>query len=178
MFDAQLLSNARQLSDRLMQLQGPIRILDAVNWDRGVKETFFKHGCERNPQIDAAYYQQKSLGFNPEKLRHELAELQRDIVRQLGRLNPASQLMSRACREYRDVVRMIEARGTDEFHELSVELFGHPDDVFHANEPSLSELATMLQSPLDSLLASDTMPEEKKSINAADAVQILQQQLQ
>ncbi|MCH8492303.1 MAG: flavohemoglobin expression-modulating QEGLA motif protein [Idiomarina sp.] len=177
MFDAQLLSNARQLSDRLVQLQAPIRILDAVNWDRGVKETFFKHGCERNPQIDAAYYQQKSLGFNPEKLRHELAELQRDIVRQLGRLNPASQLMSRACREYRDVVRMIEARGTDEFHELSVELFGHPDDVFHANEPSLSELATMLQRPLDSLLASDTMPEEKKSINAADAVQILQQQL-
>ncbi|RUO21146.1 flavohemoglobin expression-modulating QEGLA motif protein [Aliidiomarina iranensis] len=177
MLDKQLMANTRELSDRLVQLQAPIRILDAVNWDRSIREEFFRQDAQQNPNISRSYYQQKNLGFNPESLRQGLAELQRDIVRQLGRLSPASQLMIRACREYRDVVRMIEARGTAEFHELSVELFGHPDDVFHANEPSLSELATMLQSPLDSLLASDALPEEKKSIEASEAVSRLQAQL-
>ncbi|EGN76327.1 hypothetical protein A28LD_0063 [Idiomarina sp. A28L] len=177
MFDAQLMANTRELSDRLVQLQSPIRILDAVNWDRSIKEEFFRHKAQQNPSVSRGYYQQKNLGFEPESLRQSLAELQRDIVRQLGRLSPASQLMTRACREYRDVIRLIEARGTPEFHELSVELFGHPDDVFHANEPSLSELASMLQSPLDSLLASDALPEEKKSISASEAVTRLQAQL-
>ena len=101
--------------------------------------------------------------------------LQRDIVSQLGRLSPVSQLMSRACREYRDVVRMIEARGTEEFHELSVELFGHPDDVFHANEPpppSLAQLATMLQIARSiRYWASDVLPKKKKDIDAATAVE-------
>jgi len=177
MAEQHFLDHARVLSDRLVQLQAPIRILDAVNWDRSIKERFFQQKAERNPEIEKSYYQQKQLGFSPADLRLQLAELQRDIVRQLGRLSPVSQLMTRACREYRDVVRMIEARGTEEFHELSVELFGHPDDVFHANEPSLAELATMLQSPLDTLLASDALPEEKKDIDAATAVEMLQGQL-
>ncbi|WP_194757329.1 flavohemoglobin expression-modulating QEGLA motif protein [Aliidiomarina indica] len=177
MVEQHLLQQARTLSDRLVQLQSPIRILDAINWDRSIRETFFANKAQKNPLIDRDYYQRKPLGFDPVVLRHELAELQRDITRQLGRLSPIAQLMSRACREYRDVVRMLEARGTPEFHELSVELFGHPDDVFHANEPSLVELAHMLQAPLDSLLASDSLPEESKSINAADAVKQLQAQL-
>lgn len=168
MAEQHFLDHARVLSDRLVQLQAPIRILDAVNWDRSIKERFFQQKAERNPEIEKSYYQQKQLGFSPADLRLQLAELQRDIVRQLGRLSPVSQLMTRACREYRDVVRMIEARGTEEFHELSVELFGHPDDVFHANEPSLAELATMLQSPLDTLLASDALPEEKKRYRCRD----------
>ncbi|RUO30510.1 flavohemoglobin expression-modulating QEGLA motif protein [Aliidiomarina sanyensis] len=177
MVEQHLLLRARELSDRLVQLQAPIRILDAINWDRGTREQFFANKAQKNPAIDRDFYQRKALGFDPASLRHELAELQRDITRQLGRLSPIAQLMSRACREYRDVVRMLEARGTSEFHELSVELFGHPDDVFHANEPSLVELAHMLQSPLDSLLASDALPEESKNIDAAEAVSRLQSQL-
>ncbi|MCL4410321.1 MAG: flavohemoglobin expression-modulating QEGLA motif protein [Gammaproteobacteria bacterium] len=177
MVEQHFLEHARVLSDRLVQLQSPIRILDAVNWDRSVRERFFQRKAEFNPEVTRDFYRQKQLGFDPADLRHQLAVLQRDIVSQLGRLSPVSQLMSRACREYRDVVRMIEARGTEEFHELSVELFGHPDDVFHANEPSLAQLATMLQSPLDTLLASDVLPEEKKDIDAATAVEKLQAQL-
>lgn len=175
--DKQLLEKARELSDRLVKLQTPIRILDAISWPRSAREEFFLHKGQRLPNITADYYNSRVPGFDTVALRHALAELQRDIVRNLGQLSPISQLMTRACREYRDVIRMIEARGTADFHELSVELYGHPDDVFHAGEPTLAELAHMLSSPLASLLASDALPEEAKDLDAAVAVSRLQQQL-
>ncbi|MCC5855957.1 MAG: flavohemoglobin expression-modulating QEGLA motif protein [Idiomarina sp.] len=175
--EQQLLDRARELSDRLVQLQAPIRVLDAVNWSKPIREEFFKHKMQRLPEVDREFYQNRPPGFDTAALRHALADLQRDMVRQLGQLSPISQLMTRACREYRDVVRMIEARGTQDFHELSVELYGHPDDVFHAGEPTLSELANMLQSPLANLLESDALPEENKDIEAPLAVEKLQQQL-
>ncbi|MEX1057497.1 MAG: tyrosine/phenylalanine carboxypeptidase domain-containing protein, partial [Natronospirillum sp.] len=161
-----LLAQARALSDRLVALQTPIRILDAVNWDRSVKEEFFRHKGQRNPPVDRAYYDARPLGFDPVELRQGFADLQRDIVRQLGQLNPMTQLMTKMCREYKDVTRMLEARGAREFHDYSVELFGHPHDAFHAGEPTLSELADMLQQPLKSLLASDHLPEEPRDIPA------------
>lgn len=177
MTDSAMLKNARVLSDRLVALQAPIRILDAVNWDRSVREDFMRHKGEKSPQVDAAYYAQRSLGFEPAELRQAFSDLQRDIVRQLGQLSPMSQLMNKMCREYRDVIRMLETRGTREFHDLSVELFGHPHDAFHAGEPTLSELATMLQEPLNGLLTSDQMPEETKDLSAAESVARLQRQV-
>ncbi|HLV47680.1 MAG TPA: flavohemoglobin expression-modulating QEGLA motif protein [Aliidiomarina sp.] len=175
--DKQLLEKARELSDRLVKLQTPIRILDAISWPKSTREEFFLHNAQRLPDITQTYYESRVPGFDTVALRQALAELQRDIVRNLGQLSPITQLMKRACREYRDVIRMIEARGTADFHELSVELYGHPDDVFHAGEPTLAELATMLSSPLASLLASDALPEEAKDLDAAVAVERLQKQL-
>ena len=86
--EAHVLEQARALSDRLVQLQTPIRILDAVNWPRQVREDFFKHKGTRLPEINRDYYQQRAPGFDTAELRHAIAELQRDIVRQLGQLSP------------------------------------------------------------------------------------------
>ena len=172
-----LLQHARELSDRLVALQGPIRILDAVNWDRGVREEFFRHGGEKLPPVDRDYYARRPLGFEPADLRQAFSDLQRDAVRKLGQLNPMSQYMSRMCREYRDVIRMLEARGTSEFHDLSVELFGDSHDAFHAGEPTLAELADMLQQPLGGMLGNDHLPEEPKDMPAEEAMQRLQAQV-
>ena len=71
-----------------------------------VRETFFSNAkLEFNPEVTRDFYRQKRwvLKIILPILRHQLAVLQRDIVSQLGRLSPVSQLMSRACREYRDV---------------------------------------------------------------------------
>ncbi|RUO31572.1 flavohemoglobin expression-modulating QEGLA motif protein [Aliidiomarina sedimenti] len=177
MVEQHLLESARTLSERLVQLQAPIRVLDAINWDRSVREEFFKYKAERLPAINQDTYASRALGFDPKELRHAFSQLQRDIVRQLGQLSPITQLMSRACREYKDVLRMLESRGSSDFHELSVELYGHPDDVFHAGEPSLTELARMLRQPLSGLLSTDALPEEAKDIEAPEAVNRLQRQL-
>lgn len=177
MVEKHLLESVRRLSDRLVQLQAPIRVLDAINWNRSVRETFFQNKTQKLPEIDVQTYQEKALGFDPAELRQAISQLQRDIVRELGQLSPVTALMTRACREYRDVIRMLEARGTRDFHEFSVELYGHPNDVFHAGEPSLTELARMLRQPLSGLLRTDALPEEAKNIEAADAVVQLQHQL-
>ncbi|MCF7499866.1 flavohemoglobin expression-modulating QEGLA motif protein [Pseudoalteromonas sp. L1] len=177
MIDKALLAKTRELSDRLIALQTPIRILDAINWDKQIKEEFFKHKCQKNPTVDQAYYQQRDLGFVPSELRRAFSDLNRDIISQLGQLNPIAQYMSKMCTEYKTVLSMIEYRGTPEFHDLSVELFGHPKDLFHAGEPSLAELATMLEQPLKSMLDADILPDDPKNIDAQDAVKILASQV-
>ncbi|MCH2086087.1 MAG: flavohemoglobin expression-modulating QEGLA motif protein [Pseudoalteromonas sp.] len=177
MIDKALLAKTRELSDRLIALQTPIRILDAINWDKQIKEEFFKHKCQKNPTVDQTYYQQRDLGFVPSELRRAFSDLNRDIISQLGQLNPIAQYMSKMCTEYKTVLSMIEYRGTPEFHDLSVELFGHPKDLFHAGEPSLSELATMLEQPLKSMLDADILPDDPKNIDAEDAVKILASQV-
>ncbi len=177
MIDKALLAKTRELSDRLIALQTPIRILDAINWDKQIKEEFFKHKCQKNPTVDQVYYQQRDLGFVPSELRRAFSDLNRDIISQLGQLNPIAQYMSKMCTEYKTVLSMIEYRGTPEFHDLSVELFGHPKDLFHAGEPSLAELATMLEQPLKSMLDADILPDDPKNIDAEDAVKILASQV-
>jgi len=37
MIEKALLLKTRELSDRLIALQNPIRILDAINWDKNIK---------------------------------------------------------------------------------------------------------------------------------------------
>ncbi|MBB1335804.1 flavohemoglobin expression-modulating QEGLA motif protein, partial [Pseudoalteromonas sp. SG43-7] len=69
MIDKALLLKTRELSDRLIALQTPIRILDAINWDKSIKEEFFRQKCQKNPLVDKAYYQQRDLGFVPSELR-------------------------------------------------------------------------------------------------------------
>jgi len=177
MGQAEFLTQVRQLSDRLVNLQTPVRILDAVKWDKAIRQDFFAHKCKRLPQVTPDYYQQKSLGFEPAELRKAFAELEREITRQIGQLSPISQLMRNMCREYRLVTRLLEARGSADFHDLSVELYGHPRDVFHAGDPSLAELAQMMEQPLQQLLNADVLPDEPRDIPAPAAVKQLQAQL-
>jgi hypothetical protein len=41
----------RELSDRLVDAQRPIRILDAIKWDAGVEAAFFADGCRTEPRV-------------------------------------------------------------------------------------------------------------------------------
>ena len=95
MIDKALLLKTRELSDQLVALQTPIRILDAINWDKQIKEEFFRQKCQKNPLIDRAYYQQRDLGFVPSELRQAFSTLQRNIINQLGQLNPIAQYMGK-----------------------------------------------------------------------------------
>lgn len=168
----------RELSDRLVEIQRPIRILDAIKWDDAIKEDFFAHQGQKLPNVDQHYYHQRSLGFDPEAKRQEFHELDRDVVRMLGQFNPVSQMMRRICREYQTVVRMLEARGTAEFSQLSQELYGSSSDVFHAGDPTLADLGSMMAEALKNLREDTLTQEEPKTITSKEAVAILQKRLQ
>lgn len=172
------LTEVKILSDRIVKAQQPIRILDAIKWDDNIKQAFFKSKCKSLPAINAEYYQQRPLGFEPNEKKQEFHQIERDLVRKLGQLNPLSVIMRRICREYQDVVYMLEARGTSTFSNISQELYGSSQDVFHVGDPTIADLGSMMEATLSELLKLDFLTEEPKTINAKDAVAILNEKIE
>ncbi|MDO9105597.1 MAG: flavohemoglobin expression-modulating QEGLA motif protein [Methylovulum sp.] len=172
------LTEVKSLSDRIVKAQQPIRILDAIKWDDSIKQTFLQGNCKSLPAIDVGYYSQRPLGFDPAEKKHEFHQIERDLVRKLGQLNPLSVIMRRICREYQDVVCMLEARGTSTFSDISQELYGSSQDVFHVGDPTIADLGSMMEATLSQLLQLDFLTEEPKTINAKDAVAILNEKIQ
>ena len=172
------LRTVRELSDRLVEAQRPIRILDAIKWDGTVRNAFFASGCRTLPAVDATYYASKNpLDFDPMDKRSELHEIERDISRNIGQLNPLSALMRRICREYSTVVSMLESRGTRDFSLYSEDLYGSASDVFHAGDPTLADLGTQMEATLINLLRNESMAEATKDISAESAVAMLNDRL-
>jgi hypothetical protein len=99
------------LSDRLVEAQRPIRILDAIKWDPGIQAEFFERGCKEQPAVDRAYYVDRPLGFDPEEQRHQFQALEIDVRRELGEYNPVGAILRRLCQVYDTVIRMLEVRG-------------------------------------------------------------------
>jgi len=125
-------SRVRSLSDRIVAAQKGIRVLDAIKWGEEIQAAFFAADCRDLPRVDAAYYQRSPLAYDPADARAALREIQRDIAAQLGRANPAGQLMDRMCDEYLEVLELLAARGTPQFGEISAHLYGSASDAFHA----------------------------------------------
>jgi len=164
----------RTLSDRIVEAQRPIRVLDAVKWDDAIERAFFDSGATALPAIDAGYYAARPLGFDASAKRAEFHQIERDIDHRLGEFNPVGQIMRRMCREYQMVVRMLEARGTPDFTILSQELYGAASDVFHAGDPTLKDLGDMMDSLLTHIDRSRLIEENAKTIPGDEAVRLLQ----
>ena len=167
----------RELSDRLVEAQRPIRILDAIKWDDSIRDAFFKSGCTEQPAVDKAYYDARPLGFNPADKRREFLALERDIQSKLGQFNPIGKIMRRMCHEYRSVVTMLDARGTRDFVEISSELYGSSTDVFHEGDPTVSDLGGVLAEMLQAFDRHELGQEEPRTISCEDSVHILQTRL-
>jgi hypothetical protein len=69
----------KTLSDRLIELQRPIRILDAIKWPALVKTQFMAAAGTELPQINKSYYEGISLGFEPAVLRDRFKDLRKGL---------------------------------------------------------------------------------------------------
>lgn len=162
----------RALSERIVEAQRPIRILDQVKWDDTIKRDFFQHKAKRLPKVDDHYYQKRALPYNADDKIEEFRGILRDAHNQLGEFSPVTRLITRQCNEYMRALRMLSSRGTPIFVELSKELYGSPDDVFYVGGPRLSEMGSVLfdlLTTLDVQLVSDLdlpcyTPREAKKI--------------
>ncbi|WP_020561496.1 flavohemoglobin expression-modulating QEGLA motif protein [Methylosarcina fibrata] len=172
------LTQVKALSDRIVKAQQPIRILDAIKWDESIKQAFFNKNCKMLPEVTPDYYKNRPLGFDPEEKKLEFYRIERDLVRTLGQLNPLSVIMRRICREYQDVVDMLQARGTATFSNISQELYGCSQDVFHVGDPPIAMLGSMMEDTLLQLLKLDFLNEEPKTIPAKEAVVLLNEKIQ
>jgi uncharacterized protein (TIGR02421 family) len=170
-------SMVRGLSDRLVEVQRPIRILDAIKWDDEIERAFFERGCRELPPVTRDFYQSRPLPFDPEQKLHELHTVERDIRRQLGEFNAPGQIMTRMCQEYREVVHLLMARGTRQFGEISERLYGSASDSFHAGDPNLADLGHMMSDVLDNLSHDTIFGQDEPKLDARQTVDALADRL-
>ena len=167
----------RELSDRLVTAQRPIRVLSAINWDDGIKQQFFDDGFTEQPRVDRAYYESRRLKLDPEATREELLHIEAEITSKLGPASSAGALMRFMAQQFSLTVDMIEARGTDRFCEMSRLLYGTPSDVFHAGGPTVADLALTMRETLEAnSMAIMNMPDDR-DIPGTEAVDRLRGQL-
>src|SRR5438445_5977933 len=167
----------RTLSDRLVEAQRPIRILDAIKWDDDIERAFFEKGGRELPPVTRDYYLSRPLPFDPEQKLHEFHSIERDIRRQLGEFNAPGQIMSRMCQEYREVVWLLTHRGTRTFAEASERLYGSASDSFHRGDPNLADLGHMMSEILDNLSHETIFGREEPTLDAQQTVELLSAQL-
>lgn len=100
-----------------------------------------------------------------------------DIRRKLGQFSGIGGIMRRMCREYREVIRMLLARGTPEFSKISQDLYGSPEDAFYAGAPTLKDLAVLISETLSKLKRNHVDLAEKKIYSSQEAVELLEKRL-
>ncbi|OGT44648.1 MAG: hypothetical protein A3F42_07995 [Gammaproteobacteria bacterium RIFCSPHIGHO2_12_FULL_37_34] len=167
-----------ELSERIVAAQKPIRVLDTLKWDMSVEEYFFEHKCKKLPTIDNQYYvQHNPLCFDPTIKIQEFRDIEQSIRRCLGQYSGVGSIMQRMCYEYCRVIEMLMARGTPQFSEISKELYGSSQDVFHVGAPTLKDLATLVTETLANIKDQvDTKADEKK-YSSEETVEILSDRL-
>jgi uncharacterized protein (TIGR02421 family) len=161
-----------RLSDRIVEAQSPIRILDAIKWEDSVERKFFADGCSRQPEVAAAYY--PPLPYDADELRDTFRRIRDDIFKELGEAHPASKIMLRMCNEYIQVIGMLAARGTPDFYQISRELYGSSSDVFHSGSSTLADLGHLLDKALRNIDETAFLEKDIKDIPTDDAVLLLQ----
>lgn len=167
----------RDLSERVVKAQQPIRVLDAVKWDSNIQAEFFKNKFKKLPSITREYYLQNPLPFDIDQKNIEFYDIERDIHRQLGQFSNVGNIMLRMCREYRECIRMLEHRGQPEFSKLSLQLYGSAEDAFYAGQPSLKDLAEMLSATLANYHSQATSKMDEKRYTSEEMVEKLQKRM-
>lgn len=120
----------RRISDEIVALQKPIKILKAINWNPRVHDRFFANRARLLPRVEYA-----PLGYDADALAREFIALRKRIR---GR-NPVEALLREKCDEFALIARMLQSRGTPEFYELSARIYGDPRDRYIA-DPDVDNL--------------------------------------
>lgn len=167
----------RELSDRIVKAQQPIRVLDAIKWNAQTKAEFFKNNFKKLPDVDQSYYQNNPLGYDPESKLDEFYTIEHDVKRKLGKYGPASDMMQHRCREYRDVIHMLNARGTDKFTEIAQDLYGSSDDAFYPGAPTVKDLSKLVSDVLFNIGSQTLDKKDEKIYTAEEGVEILKERL-
>ncbi|HEX7601773.1 MAG TPA: flavohemoglobin expression-modulating QEGLA motif protein [Polyangiaceae bacterium] len=162
-----------QLAGRIVEAQRPIRVLQSIRWENGVEEQFVKSRYREMPRVDGAYYANVDLGFDPRAKAEEFESIARDIDHELGEGDAIGQIMTTTALEYRDVVRMLAARGTPAFYAYSRKLYGSPKDKFPDGKLTVRDLGRMLYEIFTNV--DDTLlgPQFARTITAEKAAELL-----
>lgn len=168
-----------RLSQRLVEAQKPLRILDAVKWDESIEAFLKKTKFKELPTFTPEDYDRLSpIPFDPEAKKTELKELAADIERDLGHGDPLGKILNAITTEYISVVDLLLARGKPEFGGLSRTLYGSPRDLFLDDENTIESLGQMLYSILSGIDDDDLGAHHPENLDASDVVKILNERFE
>lgn len=171
------LERLKNLSTRLVSLQKPIRILDAIKWPAELEHQFRAQQGRELPAIPADFYQRQPLAFDPSLIQIRLNELKADVRRELGRSDALGRILQATIDQYQLVVELLKHRGTDKFGQFSRELYGSASDNLRGDRKTLRQLGERL-CHIFSLPAVEHLNRPYTShISAETAVQILHQRM-
>jgi uncharacterized protein (TIGR02421 family) len=165
----------RELSDRLVQAQRPIRILNAIKVDPRLEAQFKASGYRDIPKVTALTYSQASLGFDLVKKGSEFKEIIKDIDRLMGVEDELGRLLKANADQYLLVLEMLKVRGTKKFYEFSRRLYGSPQETLLSDKNTVFEMATLLYSILTGIKNTLEIPNSEKNLSAQDVVHLLNQ---
>ncbi len=163
----------KRLSQRIVDAQKPIRILDAIKWDPSVEQALRKSKFKLMPKVGPEYYQKIPLGYDPAGKIEEFEGIIADTRASLGAEDEVGKLLCKVALQYADVIEMIRHRGTKKFWEFSKKLYGSPKDTFYDSKNTVSQLGQLLYSILNGLDSATMGQEYPRNIEAAQAVEIL-----
>jgi uncharacterized protein (TIGR02421 family) len=167
------LERLRSLSNRLVALQKPIRILDAIKWPAELEAHFIASGGRELPQLGKDFYQNQRLAFDTDKVYQQLNELKTDVRRDLGRGDALGQILLATIDQYQVVIELLKARGTNQFGHFSKLLYGSAQDKIRGDRKTLREMGERL-CHLFSLPAVEHLNRPySNNINAEEAVSSL-----
>ena len=162
----------KRISQRIVDAQKPIRILDSIKWDPSIELELKKSKFKSIPKVGATYYQNIDLGFDVEKKSDEFLEIIQEIKTHLGSDDSIGHLLIRNCEQYLETLQMLSHRGTKTFWEYSKKLYGSPKDVFFGDRNKISELGHLLYNILGKIDES-AMPHFPEDIEAEQVVKAL-----
>lgn len=177
MSTAQYRAQIKALSDQLLLIQKPIQILNAIKWPHELCELFLSSGTKTLPKVDREYYQNISLGFNPDTLRTEFKDLKLQITKQLGSHDPIGKILKETTSQYIQVIDMLSARGTPDFMKHSQKLYGSARDHLRGDKKSLRELGERLCQIFSLPAAKHLTRPYPKELTAEEAVEKLAKRL-
>ncbi|HRK03270.1 MAG TPA: flavohemoglobin expression-modulating QEGLA motif protein, partial [Oligoflexia bacterium] len=144
-----------------------------IKWAPSFDEELRKSKFKDIPKVDADYYESLPLGFDPEKKITEFEEIIADAKSQVGVEDELARMMIQNCEEYKNVVHMLENRGTKKFYDYAKILYGSPKETFRDEKTTINDLARVMYdilSILDDAVLGPVYPED---LSAEDVIKKL-----
>ncbi|MBL7715029.1 MAG: DUF1704 domain-containing protein [Bdellovibrionales bacterium] len=135
-------------SERIVDAQKPIRVLDAIKWDASIERELREGKFKVMPKIGPDYYEKISIGFDPDSKRNEFKSIIQDLRSTLGKEDSVGELLISICDQYLLTVDMLESRGTKNFWQKSRLLYGSPKDTFFGDKNRILDLGKIMYSIL------------------------------
>ena len=158
------------LGRRIVEAQRNLSVLPMLRWDAGVEEAFRASRGRELPRVSRDWWEKVELEFDPRRKMEELEEIARDVRRDLGASDPFAPMLEQTALEYRDVVSLLLARGTREFHRWSKALWGSPKDMLPGWDLCVRDVGLAMYGALARIAAAPALAPDDSDIDAEAAV--------